>query len=89
MRVSRALAIGSAGVVLSVISGAGVAQAGPPTGGCPSGGHWELLGTDWVIPAIDNGNYSDQNGDGLLCATFPQGNLKHDGGWTWKDNTNP
>jgi hypothetical protein len=59
-----------------------------PVGGCPRGDNWHLLSTDLVIPQIDDGNYSDQNGDGYACARFPRGNIKHDGGWTWKDNTN-
>lgn len=56
-------------------------------GGCPD--KWNLAPTFMVIESIDNGNWSDQNGDGLACFRVSLGGYKHDSGWVWKDNTNP
>ena len=61
-----------------------------PAGGCPAGGDWNLAPVSAAIPAIDNGNYSDNNGDGLGCFRVNKGQSDkyHVSAWTWKDNTN-
>ena len=70
--------------------------AAPPQGGCPA--KWIGPVPSWlVLPAIDKGNFKDQNGDGLLCFRVPRGfcnnrgmgaNAPVCGAWVWKDNTN-
>lgn len=71
----------------------GTALAAGNGGGCPDGGDWVgPVSTLVVIDAVDNGNFADQNGDGLACFKVNAGQTKkHDGfpSYTWKDNTNP
>ena len=72
----------------------GPAWAANDQGGCPDGGGWFLGPADLIIEDIDNGNFHDQNGDGLVCANVNKGQSKKLGGesgvsWTVKDNTNP
>jgi hypothetical protein len=62
-----------------------------PGGGCPTGDGWTLDPVALALPEVDNGNFGDQNGDGLGCHRSNAGQTKkHDGfdSWTWKDNTN-
>jgi hypothetical protein len=56
-RLTLALATGA----LLVAMVPGTASAGPPVGGCPTGGHWEL-----VLPRHQP-QEADKNGDGWLC----------------------
>ncbi len=65
--------------------------------GCPSGDAWFEAPSFFVLPAIDKGNFKDQNGDGLLCFRVPKGfcnnrgmgaNAPVCGAWVWKDNVN-
>ncbi len=73
------------------------AAAAPRGGGilvrsCPKGGDWHLLPVAAAIPAVDNGDYSDQNGDGWGCFRINKGQTDKHGGFesfTWKDNTGP
>jgi len=83
-----AIAVASAAVAVVFVSPAGAAD---PVGGCPSGGSWFLEPISNAIPALDNGNFGDQNGDGWGCAFIvnPGQTAKHgEDSWTWKDNTN-
>ena len=84
------LVTGTATLVATVVL-AGPAGAGGT--GCPQGGGWTLAPVSWALPEIDNGNYGDQNGDGLGCYKVNNGQTRklEEGGeaWTWKDNTNP
>lgn len=66
-------------------------------GACPAGDSWFLVPTFLVIPAIDKGNWKDQNGDGLACIRIPAGFCGNRGqgaaapvcgAWVWKENTN-
>lgn len=83
-----ALAIGSIGVLIA----AGASAGAVPAGGCPKGGHWDgafLASTD---PALDVGNFHDQNDDGSVCQfSNPNKNKGNDGhpAWVVKDNTKP
>jgi hypothetical protein len=64
----------------------------PGQGGCPTGGDWTLPGTGIAIDSLDNGNFADQNGDGLAYFKVNDGQTKKHNGvasFTWKDNTNP
>ena len=65
--------------------------------GCPTGDTWTEIGSFFVLPSIDKGNFKDQNGDGLLCFRVPDGFCNNRGqgaaapscvAWVWKDNTN-
>ena len=66
--------------------------------GCPSGDTWFLASEFLVIPSIDRGDFTDYNGDGLLCLRIPRGFCGNRGqgdgapvcgAWVWKDNDNP
>jgi len=67
--------------------------------GCPKGDSWfGPVPTGVVIPAIDRGDWTDYNGDGLLCFKVPAGFCGNRGqgdgapvcgAWIWKDNDNP
>jgi hypothetical protein len=92
MRIRTLAAAGAmGGLLIAGMAGlAGTANAATG-GGCPSGGDWTLASTAIVIDALDNGNFADQNGDGLACFKVNKGQTaKHDGvaSFTWKDNTN-
>jgi hypothetical protein len=80
--------LGAATMVAAVVL-SGPAAAGPGTG-CPTGGGWVLGPVSDAIPALDNGNFGDQNGDGLACHKVNLGQSGKHGeeSWTWKDNTN-
>ena len=66
--------------------------------GVPNGGGWFLAPAYEVIPEIDRGDFTDYNGDGLLCARRPSGycgnrgnygsNAPECSAWIWKDNDN-
>ena len=87
-----AAAVGAAALAAAVALAAPVAAApgGGGGGGCPSGGDWTLGPITDAIPELDNGNFNDNNGDGMACHKVNQGQSgKHDSeSWTWKDNTN-
>lgn len=67
-----------------------VEAAGPPVGGCPTGGGWRLAPLGITLP-IDVGNFHDQNGDGWICFRVNPGQTTKNNfqSWTVKDNTNP
>ena len=72
-----------------LIAGAVAPASAAPGGGCPTGDNWNLVIAEFfVIPEIDNGNFADQNGDGLVCFRVALGGAKKDGGYVFKDNTN-
>lgn len=83
------------GLVTTGLLGAGMlglTGAAYADGGCPDGGDWQLLPVSAVIDQVDNGNFKDQNGDGLGCFKINKGQTEKYGGFpsfTWKDNTNP
>jgi hypothetical protein len=82
-------AFGAATLAAAVALAAPVAAA--PGRGCPSGGGiWHLGPVTDALPDVDNGDFSDNNGDGLACHKVNKGQSgKHDfESWTWKDNTN-
>lgn len=83
--------LAAAAAAAGTLAFSGTALAQPPVGGCPSGGGWGLVTTGFVIPRLDNGNFKDQNGDGLLCARLNPGQTAKNGvpSYTIKDNTNP
>ncbi len=59
-------------------------------GGCPTREDWTLAGSGIVIDNLDNGNFADQNGDGLACFKVNDGQTKRHNGvasFTSKDNT--
>jgi hypothetical protein len=78
-------------VATGLIFASTVAPASAAGTGCPTGDGWTLLSTLAVIPDLDNGNYADQNGDGLACFKVNKGQTDKFGigAFTWKDNTNP
>ncbi len=75
-----------------------LAEGGGEANGCPKGDDWYLESLIFVIENFDQGNYKDQNGDGLVCIRIPHGfgqNQGQGGGtgaeagsWVVKDNTN-
>ena len=77
--------------LLSIALLPGAAAAGPPEGGCPRGGGWELEQV-FRVTELDVGNSADQNGDGLVCIRINAGKTRSNpyGAelWTVKDNTN-
>ena len=79
------------GAILAVFSVFGLAGTASAQGGCPDGDGWQLASTGIVIDALDNGNFADQNGDGLACFRVNKGQTAKNGpaSFTWKDNTNP
>ena len=83
-----ALAVGAAALAAAVALASPVAAA--PGAGCPSGGDWTLGPVTDALPDVDNGNFKDNNGDGLACHKVNKGQSgKHNfESWTWKDNTN-
>ena len=90
-RISAVL-LGTATLAVAAAFAAPVASAADPVGGCPTGDGWVLDEIIFVIDAVDNGNFEDQNGDGWACYRINKGQTaKHDGfpSFTWKDNTNP
>jgi hypothetical protein len=64
--------------------------AAAPGTGCPEGDAWRLELISDAIPELDNGNFGDQNGDGLGFARSKAGQSAKHGidSWTWKENTN-
>lgn len=87
----RALkALGAAAAAAGLIFAGTVAPASA-AGGCPTGDGWTLAPVGIAIDALDNGNYADQNGDGLACFKVNKGQTAKNGpdSFTWKDNTNP
>ena len=89
-RISAVL-LGTATLAVAAAFAAPVASAQDPVGGCPTGDGWGLTPIEDAIPAIDNGTFADQNGDGWGCFKVNKGqSAKHgEESWTWKDNTNP
>ena len=94
--VGSAALVAIAGIGISVAT-AGSAGAVPPLGGCPPGSPNQVVG--WfpparladVDPALDVGNFHDQNGDGFICLRINPGLTKKHRpprAWTVKDNTN-
>ena len=83
----KRLMVGLATGVLLAAMLPGVASAADPVGGCPTGegAGWTLVPAYFATPAVDNGNFADQNGDGYLCGKYNKGKWTS----TWKDNTNP
>ena len=83
-----AAAAGAAALAAAVALASPVAAA--PGALCPSGGDWTLGSITLALPDLDNGNFKDNNGDGLACHKVNKGQSgKHDSeSWTWKDNTN-
>jgi hypothetical protein len=86
-----AILLGTAALAVAAAFAAPVASAADPVGGCPTGDSWRLEPIAAVIPELDNGDYTDENGDGWGCAFTNRGqSMKHESSsWTWKDNTNP
>lgn len=93
MRIKTMAATVATAAIAGTFAFTGTALAAPGGGGgCPEGGDWTLTSTAIVIDPLDNGNFADQNGDGLACFKVNKGQTaKHDGipSYTWKDNTNP
>ena len=82
-----------AAIGLAMLGGAGfigTSSADGHQGGCPSGDGWVLSSVIAVVESVDNGNYADQNGDGLSCFRFNKGQSAKNNfaSFTWKDNTN-
>lgn len=90
-----------AALVAIVAIGASVATTGsagavPPQGECPPRSSptaigWSLQPLANVDPALDVGNFHDQNGDALVCVRINTGLTKKTRpsvAWTVKDNTN-
>ena len=78
-----------AGVAVAVA--AGDARADPAPGGCPTGDGWFFQPLADHDPALDVGNFHDQNGDEFVCVRINRGHSKKapPTAWTVKDNTNP
>ncbi len=83
-------ALVGSGVLLTTFITSPVSAANDP-GGCPQGGGFFLLPADFIIDELDNGNFHDQNGDGLVCVKVNKGQTEKNGNisFTVKDNTNP
>jgi len=83
-------ALVGSGVLLTTFIPSPVSAANDP-GGCPQGGGFFLLPTRFIIDELDNGNFHDQNGDGLVCVKVNKGQTEKNGNisFTVKDNTNP
>ena len=82
------VAIAAIGIPVATTGSAGAA----PVGGCPSGDGWfPPLPLADVDPALDVGNFHDQNGDGLVCVRINRGltmKVRPPRAWTVKDNAN-
>ena len=85
----KKILIAGAIVVGATVASVGAASAAGHQGDCPSGGDWFLVGTGFIIEDRLDGNYADQNGDGLICVKVNKGQTAKQGlSFTAKDNTN-
>ena len=92
MRKRLAVGLVASGMLVATLPG--MASAGPPVGGCPTGatnvpvvepqyGGWHLEPL-WALAGQDVGNQLDQNEDGYICHRFVIGLTKKDA----RDNPN-
>lgn len=90
MRKISAALLGLVATVAAVVAFAAPVGAAPGPG-CPTGdgAAWFLAPVSAALPAVDTGNWDDQNGDGLACARVNKGQSAKNAfeSWTWKDNS--
>lgn len=88
---ARTIAAAAAVAGLTTVGLVGLSGSASAAGACPTGDGWQLAPVAVAIDAVDNGQFADNNGDGLACFRVNKGQTdKHDGfpSFTWKDNTN-